>query len=451
TVFLAISMLALPSFALSMTGLQIGQGAGVIMRCLSPSCAFKCASPESSAEIAFSGTMSFDSFGCGSAAPTPTATPTPEPTPEPTIAPTPTPNPTVTPTPEPTVTPAPTATPEPSPSPIPETTPAVTPTSTPEPSPAPNYDMMIIPISGDIDVSCAPGTHDRCYFGIVDDYIKKGGGVEKRLVSSGTLSIFDKLSGAVTLTSEGAGPIRFKSAKVIDAHTGAILEDYSGSAPSRGVDVADGSGSNVLYIAPSGYGVRSEFSGAVCVRSLEEGRRAVARYLTSGAVTVCAKHSQVTGSLLDLYEPESIPVAGYAEIPFVYETADSGWKVTTALAAPAGCTIVPSKQTVDVSHEAEAISFSMSCYGPVTSSATGLAAGGHGRAVRGIHRLTSPSGRSSALPISVPLVARSHASGRLLAIGHDVMGVTSGRAVVVGLLVAMFAAYAMLRRPKKKR
>jgi len=89
----------------------------------------------------------------------------------------------------------------------------------------------------------------------------------------------------------------------------------------------------------------------------------------SGNLLSCSggKRTQVTGSLLDIYDPAVIIVSQATEyVPFVYETLDDYWSVVTSFTPPSGCTAdVPEiSNTVDATtngNGTQAAVFTLTC------------------------------------------------------------------------------------------
>lgn len=153
-------------------------------------------------------------------------------------------------------------------------------------------DNLIFPVSGAIEMTCASGagvSDDQCFFSLADNYIVGKGGVNKELISTGSMSLFDSadLLNPTLGPVNAAGSVRFRSAKTLDA-SGNVLADFSGSAPAKGIISNDGSGVNALIIAPIGRTEQIYFKGATCTRILQNPLdRVVNRFMTSGDTTVC--------------------------------------------------------------------------------------------------------------------------------------------------------------------
>lgn len=241
-------------------------------------------------------------------------------------------------------------------------------------------DLFLIPKTGSVSAKCVSSTSangDKCFFEIADEYEKLSTGVNKNLISTGKETLINPVTGAATLGPKAsAGPVRFLSAKLTDA-LGAVLTDFSDSAPTKGVSAHDGSGVNKLVLAPVGRNLKTEFKGAACSRTLSDSaQRVVNRFLTNGAATVCAKHSQFTGSLFDLYSPVSIhiPANVTVKVPWVGETADVAWTWQQAFGTvPTGCTVSPQTQSTTLSNtgtlQTVALTFDITCQSATTITA----------------------------------------------------------------------------------
>jgi len=139
-------------------------------------------------------------------------------------------------------------------------------------------EAFLVPMTPDTRVSCTSGG-SSCAYGIVDHFVTSKG-TTKSLVSTGVVSLHDPL-GQVTAIGSGGGSIRFLRAITDGVH-------FEGSAPRQGTGAHDGSGTNLLYLAPSGTVVKVAFGSSECRRVLEPGDRAVTRFHTVQGTTACS-------------------------------------------------------------------------------------------------------------------------------------------------------------------
>jgi len=139
-------------------------------------------------------------------------------------------------------------------------------------------DAFMVPLAPNTRVSCTSGT-SSCVYGIADHFVTQKG-TTKSLLSNGVVSLHDR-SGHVTAIGSGGGAVRFLRAIADRVH-------FEGSAPRQGPGAHDGSGTNLLYLAPSGTLAQVAFGDSQCARPLELGDRAVTRFHTVQGTVACS-------------------------------------------------------------------------------------------------------------------------------------------------------------------
>lgn len=134
--------------------------------------------------------------------------------------------------------------------------------------------IIIIPQTNNTKAICISGSdveNNKCFFGIIDNFIQEKG-ISKELVRNATISLLKNET--EMLKTNGAG-LRFIEA----VHQNNInTQHVEGSAPQKGAEAHDGSGTNILYLAPMNYNIKVEFKNAICTKSLENEERIVTRY-----------------------------------------------------------------------------------------------------------------------------------------------------------------------------
>lgn len=167
---------------------------------------------------------------------------------------------------------------------------------------------------------------------------------------------------------------------------------------------------------------------------------------TKTGVWTCSDGKAVSGSLLMVYDPEII-VEG--DVPFVYDTDDHYWTVTTSVAPPDGCSASPSSQSLILDNSTEAVLFSLTC--SLDTVAVGQAAhlfapsaqsGDRAKVVHEARDCTRPGCPPTHVASAIAVAkARGRADGLRGITGHSVLdGAPSGVSDQAIMLVVSFAA-----------
>ncbi len=226
---------------------------------------------------------------------------------------------------------------------------------------APVNDLLFAPLTNGISMTVVSGADKAFPLTVQQSYV--GGGAVMREHAPVNLDLV--ANGFVTLSAVGETETAPFSQLIADGHDVTMFKP------------------NALMLAPdyTDVFVFDESSGTSCkpitlVHNLidldENAKKKMFVHNTKTGKTTCNNGRALGGSLLMVYDPEVVPT-DLGEVPFVYDTDDNYWDVTSQFTPPAGCTVDITTQDVHVDQSTEAAIFTMTCG---SSTPTGAAVGG---------------------------------------------------------------------------
>jgi len=298
-------------------------------------------------------------------------------------------------------------------------------------------DLLIVPLTSGVSVTSTSGTEEAFPLTVQKSFV--GSGSVDRQLAPPNLLLLDSV-GAIALNASGLINTSSFDEIIID-----------------GVDFTKFK-SNALIIAPVGRDVVviDESEGAFTCKTTElKSGKLVSKMLIKNVKKdklTCSNGRAVGGSLLMLYDPEYIPALD-AVVPFIYETDDNYWDVTTSFTPPAGCTVDQTEQSVTVDHSTEVTLFTLTCG---STSATGAAVTGavstrasdRAKAIHTARDCTRPGCPPTTVVSSIALSKADKAQGRPFAGLVTAIGSSGG--LIIGLIVIIALIALLVARSRKE-